>query len=89
MNPLLSFNTEHHHEHHAFPNVAWTRLPRLKAIAPDVFNVESRQPYFRLCWNHMREDFNPRCNSEADLPRFERCEAAPAAVTARTAGVPT
>ena len=71
----ILFNTGYHHEHHTFPNVAWMNLPRLTAIAPDVFNVESRHSYFGMWWDHIRADFSPsRWTPEIDLPRVERCE---------------
>ncbi len=53
------FNTGYHNEHHTFSNVPWTRLPRLKAAAPEVFSNTSKRTYFGLWWNHVCNDFSP------------------------------
>src|SRR5690606_7858079 len=37
----ILFNTGYHNEHHTFPNVAWTRLPELRHIAPDQFHPQA------------------------------------------------
>jgi sphingolipid delta-4 desaturase len=55
----LLFNTGYHNEHHTFPNVAWTRLPALKALAPEVFDRVKGRSYFTSWWNHVRQDFSP------------------------------
>lgn len=33
----LSFNVGYHNEHHDLPYVAWNRLPRLRALAPELY----------------------------------------------------
>lgn len=40
---LLCLNVGHHNEHHDFPSVPWNRLPRVKRLAPEV--------YERLAWH--------------------------------------
>ena len=55
----LFFNTGYHNEHHTFPNVPWTRLPKLKQLAPDVFNRENPRNYITLWWCHVRDNFTP------------------------------
>jgi sphingolipid delta-4 desaturase len=54
----LFFNTGYHSEHHSFPNVAWSRLPKLKAAAPDAFGVANPHSYFRLWWAQMKAEFD-------------------------------
>ena len=51
------FNTGYHHEHHTFPNVAWTRLPTLTKTAPEVFNVRAEKSYFLYWLDHIKGDF--------------------------------
>ncbi|MCK6530222.1 fatty acid desaturase [Myxococcota bacterium] len=34
----LAFNVGFHNEHHDFPHVAWPRLPRVKAMAPEFYD---------------------------------------------------
>lgn len=36
---LLALNIGYHNEHHDFPEVPWTRLPKLKAIAPEFYET--------------------------------------------------
>jgi len=35
---VLAFNVGYHNEHHDFPSVPWNRLPRIRAIAPEVYD---------------------------------------------------
>lgn len=68
------FNTGYHHEHHTFPNVAWNRLPLLKAMAPEVFCQANSRSYLRCWWDHLREDFGPsRVNAWQAQPQDARC----------------
>ncbi len=55
---LFLFNIGYHVEHHTFPNVAWTRLPRLRKAAPEVFNLANERSYLRFWWDHIRADFD-------------------------------
>lgn len=56
---LILFNTGYHNEHHTFPNVAWTRLPKLKKLAPEVFGPGTEKSYVGFWWAHVRADFSP------------------------------
>ncbi len=70
----ILFNTGYHHEHHTYPQVAWTRLPRLTALAPEIFSQEEPRSYFRCWWDHVRADFSPsRRNPFQDGPDRARC----------------
>lgn len=62
------FNTGYHFEHHTFPNVAWTRLPTLKKIAPETFNVANSKSYFRFWWDHVKADFDVAIRPSANHP---------------------
>jgi sphingolipid 4-desaturase/C4-monooxygenase len=70
----ILFNTGYHHEHHTFPNVACLRLPALKALAPEAFEVANPRSYARLWWEHVREDFSPtRRNPFLTRDNRDRC----------------
>ena len=34
---VLAWNVGYHNEHHDFPNIPWTRLPKLRALAPEFY----------------------------------------------------
>ena len=69
----ILFNTGYHHEHHVFPNVAWTRLPKLKEMAPHAF-LDGKKSYMRCWWEHIREDFSAsRRNDFQKLEKPARC----------------
>jgi sphingolipid delta-4 desaturase len=71
---LILFNTGYHHEHHTFPLVPWTRLPRLTAMAPEIFDQEEKRSYARCWWDHVRADFSPsRRNPFQDQTDPDRC----------------
>jgi sphingolipid 4-desaturase/C4-monooxygenase len=45
----LAFNVGYHNEHHDFPAVAWNRLPRVKALAPEIYdNLVAHASWTRL-----------------------------------------
>ena len=35
----IALNVGYHNEHHDFPSVAWTRLPQIRAIAPEYYDT--------------------------------------------------
>ncbi|HSC89558.1 MAG TPA: fatty acid desaturase [Polyangiaceae bacterium] len=50
----LSFNVGYHVEHHDFPNIAWTRLPKLKEMARDEYaQLFAFRSWTRLIVNYM------------------------------------
>ncbi|KAF5392668.1 hypothetical protein D9757_000931 [Collybiopsis confluens] len=40
----LAYNVGYHNEHHDFPSVAWTRLPALRAMAPEFYDTLPSHP---------------------------------------------
>jgi sphingolipid delta-4 desaturase len=70
----LLFNTGYHNEHHTCPTVAWSRLPRLRALAPEIFIQADDQSYLERWWRHVRADFSPsRRNPHQAEPDPGRC----------------
>lgn len=75
---LVFFNIGYHVEHHTFPGVAWMRLPRLKAMAPEVFHIANEHNYFGFWWMQAKSDFT--------LPRRRSALAAPEICQSRLGG---
>lgn len=44
----VSFNSGYHNEHHDFPNIPWTNLPKLRAMCPDFY--ETVPQHTSWCW---------------------------------------
>jgi sphingolipid delta-4 desaturase len=75
---LILFNTGYHNEHHTFPNVAWTRLPKLRKLAPAVFGPGTEKSYAGFWWAHVRADFSPsRRTPLHDQDQSLRCSKVP------------
>ncbi|KAI6158185.1 fatty acid desaturase-domain-containing protein [Pisolithus tinctorius] len=41
---LLAYNVGYHNEHHDFPSIPWTRLPALRALAPEFYDTLPSHP---------------------------------------------
>ncbi|KAJ7138435.1 dihydroceramide delta(4)-desaturase [Mycena crocata] len=41
---ILAYNVGYHNEHHDFPSVPWTRLPALRALAPEAYDTLPSHP---------------------------------------------
>lgn len=69
------FNTGYHNEHHSFPAVPWTRLPKLHHIAPEVFYATAERSYVGAWWDHVRDNFSPSRDLEMHkLDHLPRCQ---------------
>jgi len=52
---LLSFNVGYHNEHHDFPNIPGCRLPALKALAPEFYNMRSHSSWVKVIWMYITD----------------------------------
>jgi len=41
---MLAYNVGYHNEHHDFPSIPWTRLPALRALAPEFYDTIPSHP---------------------------------------------
>ncbi|KAL0958128.1 hypothetical protein HGRIS_000296 [Hohenbuehelia grisea] len=41
---VLAYNVGYHNEHHDFPSIPWTRLPALRALAPEYYDTLPAHP---------------------------------------------
>ncbi|KAJ7931174.1 dihydroceramide delta(4)-desaturase [Mycena leptocephala] len=41
---VLAYNVGYHNEHHDFPSIPWTRLPALRALAPEAYDTLPSHP---------------------------------------------
>ncbi|HZH76302.1 MAG TPA: fatty acid desaturase, partial [Archangium sp.] len=49
---VLAFNVGYHNEHHDFPYVPGSRLPKLRAMAPEFYDgLLSHQSWTATLWN--------------------------------------
>ena len=50
----FAFNVGYHNEHHDFPSVPWNKLPRIRAIAPEMYaSLASHPSWARLLWRFL------------------------------------
>jgi sphingolipid delta-4 desaturase len=56
---LLAYNVGYHNEHHDFPNVPWTRLPSIKALAPEWYaddQLKSHESWPLVTWRFITDE---------------------------------
>jgi sphingolipid delta-4 desaturase len=67
---LLSFNVGYHNEHHDFPGVPWSRLPQIRAIAPEYYDTL----LYHTSWTKLllRFLFDPKVTLQSRVEREAR-----------------
>jgi len=52
----LTFNVGYHNEHHDFPYIPGTRLPQVRAMAPEFYDtLPQTDSYIRVMWNYIMD----------------------------------
>jgi sphingolipid delta-4 desaturase len=59
----IMLNIGYHIEHHDFPNIPWSKLPKVKEIAPEFYDtLPSHSSYFLVFWKYVTDPtFGPWC----------------------------
>jgi len=53
----IAFNVGYHNEHHDFPYIAGSRLPQLRALAPEFYEpLVSHRSWTKVLWNYLMRD---------------------------------
>ena len=52
----VSLNVGYHNEHHDFPNVPWTQLPQVRALAPEFYTKQRETAWPGLLWRYVVDD---------------------------------
>ena len=64
---LLTFNVGYHNEHHDFPSIAWNRLPRIRAMAPEFYeDLAAHMSWTRLLFKFL---FDPKLSLYSRMTR--------------------
>ncbi|KAI9437434.1 dihydroceramide delta(4)-desaturase [Lactarius indigo] len=65
---ILAYNVGYHNEHHDFPSVPWTRLPALRALAPEFYDVLPSHPSWPMVVINFIRDRNVGIFARAKRP---------------------
>jgi len=67
----LTWNVGYHNEHHDFCNIPWSRLPALKALAPEYYdNLAVCDSWIGVIWDYiMRDEIGPYNRVKRELPK--------------------
>jgi len=63
---LINFNVGYHVEHHDFPRVPWTLLPKLREIAKEYYNLPSYTSYIAVLYQYI---FDPEIGPMSRIKR--------------------
>lgn len=67
----LAWNVGYHNEHHDFPYVSWSRLPKVKEIAPEFYDMPSYDSWTGVLYNYITD---PEIGPYSRIKRGVPCE---------------
>jgi len=69
----LNFNVGYHNEHHDFPRIAWSNLPKVRKIAPEFYGKESGlMSYTSYVWVMWKYITDPNIGPAARIKRSSK-----------------
>ncbi|KAG6810564.1 hypothetical protein H0H92_011320 [Tricholoma furcatifolium] len=78
---VLAYNVGYHNEHHDFPSIPWTRLPALRALAPEFYDVLPAHPSWPMVIVNFIRD--KEVGMHARAKRLAKSDSAPGRLTER------
>ena len=68
----ITWNVGYHNEHHDFPYIPWSRLPKLRSIAPEFYDhLAVCDSWVGVIWNYIAREYVGPYNRIKRRPRKE------------------
>jgi sphingolipid delta-4 desaturase len=64
---FFNFNVGYHNEHHDFPRIPWTNLPKLREIAPEFYDLPCHRSYLSVFYHYLTD---PRIGPHSRIKRL-------------------
>jgi sphingolipid delta-4 desaturase len=62
----VNFNVGYHNEHHDFPKIPWSNLPKVREVAPEYYKMPHYTSYCAVMWRYVTD---PRIGPASRLKR--------------------